>query len=255
MEIWVHPADMNLCSPVGKRARHKAEDVEKHLDAMFFPPLSGKWKGLIVENVDRLPHTSHDALLKVLEEPPEYMMIVLITSQPQRLRATLCSRVWAVHFPSRFALPNSLRGKVDEFLAQLTSITLLEIETWKDLYDQALDSPKEREEEMFSPSLRSFTLNEENKETQEAKRVLFGIALLEGTLHYVLQRMFQGGGVEGGSHALSENDFWSVTSCIEQAIQRWEYGFSMSDVWRVFWLNLQQVALRSPRGSRQEIPA
>jgi DNA polymerase-3 subunit gamma/tau len=65
-------------------------------------PLS-KRKLLLIENADRMQDNARNALLKILEEPPETAVIVLCSSQPSALLPTIVSRLRPYYFTRRDA--------------------------------------------------------------------------------------------------------------------------------------------------------
>jgi len=55
-------------------------------------PYSGKYKIYIMEDAQKMNTAAQNALLKTLEEPPEYVVILLLTANPQSLLETIRSR-------------------------------------------------------------------------------------------------------------------------------------------------------------------
>jgi DNA polymerase-3 subunit delta' len=68
------------------------------LSRIGFPPHEGKALVVIVRAAHELSQQAANALLKTLEEPPDRVHFVLITSQPNRLLDTIRSRTLAVRF-------------------------------------------------------------------------------------------------------------------------------------------------------------
>jgi DNA polymerase-3 subunit gamma/tau len=62
---------------------------------------SGKVKVIVIEEADRMLDASRNALLKILEEPPESLQFALVTSQRSALMATILSRVRPYAFKAR----------------------------------------------------------------------------------------------------------------------------------------------------------
>src|SRR4030095_7952468 len=52
----------------------------------------GKYKFFIVDEVHMLTQQAFNALLKILEEPPEYLIFILATTNPEKIPATIVSR-------------------------------------------------------------------------------------------------------------------------------------------------------------------
>lgn len=68
------------------------DDVRAIQDAAKFFPLKGKYKFFIVDEVHMLTQQAFNALLKILEEPPEYLIFILATTNPEKIPATIVSR-------------------------------------------------------------------------------------------------------------------------------------------------------------------
>jgi DNA polymerase III subunit delta' len=58
----------------------------------------GEWKAALLDDADRMNLPAQNALLKMLEEPPERTLWILITSQPAKLLPTIRSRIQAIPF-------------------------------------------------------------------------------------------------------------------------------------------------------------
>ena len=61
-------------------------------DKIQYPPVAGKYKVYIVDEVHMLTAEAFNALLKTLEEPPEHAVFILATTEVQKLPATILSR-------------------------------------------------------------------------------------------------------------------------------------------------------------------
>ncbi len=70
----------------------RVEEIRELLESVYYPPQSGKKKVFIIDEVHMLSNSAFNALLKTLEEPPEYMLFILATTEPQKLPATILSR-------------------------------------------------------------------------------------------------------------------------------------------------------------------
>jgi len=57
-----------------------------------YPPTEGKYRVYIIDEVHMLSTGAFNALLKTLEEPPEHIIFILATTDPQKLPATILSR-------------------------------------------------------------------------------------------------------------------------------------------------------------------
>ncbi len=68
------------------------DQVRDLRDTVQYPPQYGKYKVYIIDEVHMLTTAAFNALLKTLEEPPEYVVFILATTEPQKVPATILSR-------------------------------------------------------------------------------------------------------------------------------------------------------------------
>jgi len=68
------------------------DDVRAIQDAAKFFPIKGRYKFFIVDEVHMLTQHAFNALLKILEEPPNYLIFILATTNPEKIPATIVSR-------------------------------------------------------------------------------------------------------------------------------------------------------------------
>ena len=89
------------------------EDVRDLRDKVDFRPGESKYKVYIIDEVHMLSNAAFNALLKTLEEPPPHVIFVLATTDPQKIPATVISRVQRFDFR---------RLTLQEIMARLTTI-------------------------------------------------------------------------------------------------------------------------------------
>jgi|GEM_PF-3310340 len=77
---------------IGKEEIPKIEEIRESIEWMFRKPVSSNCKVLIVDRAESLRKEVSNALLKLLEEPPSYGYIMLITSNEHSLLPTIRSR-------------------------------------------------------------------------------------------------------------------------------------------------------------------
>ena len=68
------------------------EDIRDLIDRARLSPMMGKHKIYIIDEVHQLSSSAASALLKTLEEPPEHVIFILATTDPQKLLKTIISR-------------------------------------------------------------------------------------------------------------------------------------------------------------------
>lgn len=73
-------------------------DIRELREGVNFPPAMGKMKVYIIDEVHALTKEAFNAFLKTLEEPPEKVIFVLATTEPNKLPATILSRCLRLDF-------------------------------------------------------------------------------------------------------------------------------------------------------------
>ncbi|MGD9833236.1 MAG: DNA polymerase III subunit gamma/tau [Piscinibacter sp.] len=68
------------------------EEISQLLDQAVYKPVLGRFKVYMIDEVHMLSNTAFNAMLKTLEEPPEYLKFVLATTDPQKVPPTVLSR-------------------------------------------------------------------------------------------------------------------------------------------------------------------
>ncbi|MBQ9625669.1 MAG: DNA polymerase III subunit gamma/tau [Treponema sp.] len=73
-------------------------DVRQIKDEVQFPPQSSRYKIYIIDEVHMLSNSAFNALLKTIEEPPEYIIFIFATTELQKVPATIKSRCQQFNF-------------------------------------------------------------------------------------------------------------------------------------------------------------
>ena len=73
-------------------SNNRVEEIRDLREKVQFPPLIGKYKVYIIDEVHMLTDSAFNALLKTLEEPPKHAIFILATTEIQKLPATILSR-------------------------------------------------------------------------------------------------------------------------------------------------------------------
>lgn len=90
-----HP-DFKILSP--EKGLIKKSEIEKLINSMATSPFESKRKVFIIHDCDMMRLESQNALLKTLEEPPEYINIIMVTSSSSKLLPTILSRCQIIKF-------------------------------------------------------------------------------------------------------------------------------------------------------------
>ncbi len=86
-------------------------------DNAQYPPTNTRYKVYIIDEVHMLTINASNALLKILEEPPEYVIFLLATTDPQKLPMTILSR--CMRFDFRLVSVNNLTNLLKDIFTQL----------------------------------------------------------------------------------------------------------------------------------------
>ena len=89
------------------------DEIRTLRENVKFSPASGKFKVYIIDEVHQITSDGFNALLKTLEEPPEFVKFIFATTQPNKVPATILSRCQRLDFR---------RISVMEIIAQLKKI-------------------------------------------------------------------------------------------------------------------------------------
>ncbi|QJC32991.1 DNA polymerase III subunit gamma/tau [Enterobacteriaceae endosymbiont of Donacia semicuprea] len=73
-------------------SKTKVEDIREILEIIYYPPVKGRYKIYIFDEFHMLSKHSFNALLKILEEPPEYIKFIFATTELQKIPITIKSR-------------------------------------------------------------------------------------------------------------------------------------------------------------------
>ena len=83
------------------------DDVQTLLEQAVYKPVQGRFKVFMIDEVHMLTGPAFNAMLKTLEEPPEYLKFVLATTDPQKVPVTVLSR--CLQFNLRPMAPETIR--------------------------------------------------------------------------------------------------------------------------------------------------
>lgn len=68
------------------------DDIRQIRDKIQYPPVDGRYKVYIIDEVHMLSQSAFNAFLKTLEEPPSYVIFILATTEPNKIPITILSR-------------------------------------------------------------------------------------------------------------------------------------------------------------------
>ena len=73
-------------------SNNRVDEIRELREKVKYPPVNCKYKVYIIDEVHMLTDSAFNALLKTLEEPPQYVVFILATTEVQKLPATILSR-------------------------------------------------------------------------------------------------------------------------------------------------------------------
>jgi len=101
-------------SEIDAASHNKVDDIRDLIEEVKYPPREGKHKVYIMDEAHMLTQGAVNAFLKTLEEPPEKVIFILATTDPQKLPITILSRCQRFDFK---------RIKSDDVFERLVKIT------------------------------------------------------------------------------------------------------------------------------------
>ena len=85
-------------SEIDAASNNGVDEMRDLREKVQYPPVSGKYKVYIIDEVHMLTSSAFNAVLKTLEEPPAHAVFILATTEPQKIPATILSRCMRFDF-------------------------------------------------------------------------------------------------------------------------------------------------------------
>lgn len=79
-------------------SNNRVDEIRDLREKIKYPPVNGKYKVYIIDEVHMLTDSAYNALLKTLEEPPKHAMFILCTTEVHKLPQTILSRCMRFDF-------------------------------------------------------------------------------------------------------------------------------------------------------------
>jgi DNA polymerase-3 subunit delta' len=97
--VWhgSHP-DLTWVAPSGAHEMLRRDVDEAVVGAAARTPFEAPWRVFVLERVDTMNDETANSLLKTVEEPPSYVVLLLLTDRPSQVLPTIASRCQAVRF-------------------------------------------------------------------------------------------------------------------------------------------------------------
>src|SRR5882757_9550840 len=91
------------------------DDARELRDRAFYAPAESRYRVFIVDEAHMVTTQGFNALLKIVEEPPEHLVFVFATTEPDKVLPTIRSRTH--HYPFRLIPPGTLRSLLERICA------------------------------------------------------------------------------------------------------------------------------------------
>lgn len=85
-------------SEIDAASNNGVDEMRDIREKVQYPPVNGKYKVYIIDEVHMLTQSAFNAVLKTLEEPPAHAVFILATTEPQKIPATILSRCMRFDF-------------------------------------------------------------------------------------------------------------------------------------------------------------
>ncbi len=91
------------------------DDTRELRDRAFYAPAQSRYRIFIIDEAHMVTTAGFNALLKIVEEPPEHLIFVFATTEPEKVLPTIRSRTH--HYPFRLLAPRTMRALIEKICA------------------------------------------------------------------------------------------------------------------------------------------
>ncbi|WP_133847706.1 DNA polymerase III subunit gamma and tau [Labedaea rhizosphaerae] len=91
------------------------DDARELRDRAFYAPAQSRYRVFIVDEAHMVTTQGFNALLKIVEEPPEHLVFIFATTEPEKVLGTIRSRTH--HYPFRLIPPGAMRELLERNVA------------------------------------------------------------------------------------------------------------------------------------------
>ncbi len=105
-----HP-DIFIVEPEGDGDQIKVDAIRQLEESLSYKPFEGTYKIAIIDNAEKMNQSTANAFLSTLEAPPAHSILIMVSSRPEMLLATIRSRCQRINFSP---LPVQTMGKLLE---------------------------------------------------------------------------------------------------------------------------------------------
>ncbi len=94
----------------------RVDDTRELRDRAFYAPAHSRYRIFIIDEAHMVSKEGFNALLKIVEEPPEHLIFIFATTEPEKVLPTIRSRTH--HYPFRLLAPKTMRGLIEHVCTQ-----------------------------------------------------------------------------------------------------------------------------------------
>ncbi|AQA02796.1 DNA polymerase III subunit gamma/tau [Mycobacterium sp. MS1601] len=91
------------------------DDTRELRDRAFYAPAQSRYRIFIIDEAHMVTTAGFNALLKIVEEPPDHLIFVFATTEPEKVLPTIRSRTH--HYPFRLLAPRTMRTLIEGICA------------------------------------------------------------------------------------------------------------------------------------------
>jgi DNA polymerase-3 subunit gamma/tau len=92
------------------------DDTRELRDRAFYAPAQSRYRVFIIDEAHMVTTAGFNALLKIVEEPPEHLIFIFATTEPEKVLPTIRSRTH--HYPFRLLPPKTMRSLIGRICEQ-----------------------------------------------------------------------------------------------------------------------------------------
>ena len=92
------------------------DDTRELRDRAFYAPAQSRYRVFIIDEAHMVTTAGFNALLKIVEEPPEHLIFIFATTEPEKVLPTIRSRTH--HYPFRLLPPRTMRSLIGRICEQ-----------------------------------------------------------------------------------------------------------------------------------------
>ncbi|MHA0289500.1 DNA polymerase III subunits gamma/tau [Mycobacterium sp. C3-094] len=93
----------------------RVDDTRELRDRAFYAPAQSRYRIFIIDEAHMVSKEGFNALLKIVEEPPDHLIFVFATTEPEKVLPTIRSRTH--HYPFRLLAPRIMRSLIEKIVA------------------------------------------------------------------------------------------------------------------------------------------